>query len=160
MRGRNHPSPRLKERDGERRRRKKRERERAYRPLDTDEETPTPIDSVDLGILPRSPAGFAIARAIPFLIPPFTIVASRSRDVPSFPSTFPSTFLFSPLRYSAPRVLSLPPFVGVSSPSPVSLAGLFSSISLCARVPFIGFIYCVWLCPFSFRETSGINATS
>lgn len=74
------PRPRLKE--GKRERRMKRGRrkgERAHRPLDTDEETPTPIDSVDLGILPRSPAGFAIARAIPFLTP---IIASRSRDVP------------------------------------------------------------------------------
>lgn len=72
MRGaRAKPSLPATKRERRREEEKEKEGERAYRPLDTDEETPTPIDSVDLGILPRSPAGFAIARAIPFLIPPF-----------------------------------------------------------------------------------------
>lgn len=62
--------PRLKGRKRERdEKEKEKGRERVHQPLDTDEETPTPIDSVDLGILLRSPAGFAIACAIPFLTP-------------------------------------------------------------------------------------------
>jgi len=68
VRGVTKPSPlRLKEgKREEDEEEKEKGRERTHRPLDTDEETPTPIDSVDLGILPRSLAGFAIARAIPF----------------------------------------------------------------------------------------------
>lgn len=71
------PRSREKGRKGERQR--GRERESSHRPLDTDEETPTPIDSVDLGILPAAFAGVGGGGVCD---------SARSRSPPALPLPF------------------------------------------------------------------------
>lgn len=127
-RGQNHPSlpfSRLTERKRHKDE-KEGERESAHRPLDTDEETPTPIDSVDLGILPRSPAGFAIARAhpLPHPLPPSLRLAPVTfHPAAPVPVSPPCLSLLTLALFRASGSVSLPPFVGVSPLLSVSVSG-------------------------------------
>lgn len=119
------------------------ERGRICRPLDTDEETPTPIDSDDLGILPCPPAiAYRSTRGLPsFSLPPF-ILSWRLAPAMFLLVVFRPTF--KPSSSVVIRVLSFVRFLFSRRPSR-SQSGRSARffVSLYSfRALFIGFICC------------------
>lgn len=85
------------------------ERGRICRPLDTDEETPTPIDSDDLGILPCPPAiAYRSTRGLPSFSLPLFILSWRLAPAMFLFVVFRPTFNPLPPCYPCLEFRSLP----------------------------------------------------